>query len=271
MAKEHKCENNDHISKVAKQHRFKSWKTIWNENKDFQKKRQDPNVLFKGDKKAAGDVLKLPDLDKRKDLKTLDSLYAWTIFRTKLMLRLRILKDDFSPVKDAEYELKVPGREQPYTGKTNADGKIEHELVALDSQSATLTVRVKPEDADPPPAGGGGGGEAPALVGPQPVRSEVPVTWELKIGALNPIKEQAPDEQCVSGVQQRLNNLNMNAGPVDGKLGANAKAAIKAFQELYQIPVDEAQKGIPDKDKTQAKLYEVHDAPGPVPKPPAPA
>ncbi len=269
MAKNHKCKQNDHISKIAKKYRFKSWKTIWKENTELKKKRKDPNVLFKGNKRNGGDVVVIPELAKREDLKVLDKLYSWSVFAPKLMLCLRLLKDDFSPLKDAQYELKVPGREDPYKGKTKADGKIEHELVEKDSQTATLTLRVKAEDTDPPPAAGdGGAGAAPAE--PKPVRGEVPITWELQIGALNPIKEDAPDERCVSGVQQRLNNLNMNCGPVDGKLGVNTKAAVKAFQELYQIPVAEEQKGVPDKDQTQDKLHKVHDAPGAVPKPPLP-
>jgi peptidoglycan hydrolase-like protein with peptidoglycan-binding domain len=71
-------------------------------------------------------------------------------------------------------------------------------------------------------------------------------------------------------VQQRLNNLNMNTGPIDGILGPNTKAAIKAFQDLFQIKKSKDGEGIPDADQTQDTLWKVHDGPNPPPTPPPP-
>jgi hypothetical protein len=136
------------------------------------------------------------------------------------MLRLRILKDDFTPLKKAPYELKI-GAGAVLQGKTDDNGGLEHEI-PNDAAVAVLTVKAKAADTDtapPPPA------KNPPE--PAPLRGDVPITWNLKIGALNPIREEAPDKMCISGVQQRLNNLNMNTGPIDGILGANTKAAVK--------------------------------------------
>jgi hypothetical protein len=114
--------------------------------------------------------------------------------------------------------------------------------------SAVLTVRMKPADSDagtPPGADAAPGG----------VQGDSPVTWDLKIGALNPIMELAPDKWCIPGVQQRLNNLGFDSGPVDGIRGPLTTAAVKRFQGTFGLTVD----GLPGQGETQPKLQEVHD------------
>lgn len=297
MAKsEHKCKDNEHIGRLAVQYDFFDWQTLGDANKGLN--RSDQNVLYKA--KSGGDKVKIPEKKEKKVDCNADKpapdppTYVFQVPTYKMWLRLRILRDDFEPVKQASYELEfddngklnlktettaegkdktlnVDGKELPLKGKTDDNGLIEHEI-PVQLETAVLSVRVKAEDTDEPKPKpeAGDGGEAPAKPKePQPARGEVPITWKLQIGKLNPIKEKAPDSNCVSGVQQRLNNLNMNSGPVDGKLGRNTKAAIKAFQDLYQIVVPKGSEGKPDK-ATQEKLYDVHEKPGPVPKPPEP-
>jgi hypothetical protein len=65
-------------------------------------------------------------------------------------------------------------------------------------------------------------------------------------------------------VQQRLNNINLNTGPIDGINGANTTAAITTFQDLAAISDKVAKAGVSDKAMTQAKLQKVHDGPTPV-------
>jgi hypothetical protein len=259
----HVCKNNDHISKIAADNGFKSWHTIWDVNKDSVK-RVDPNLLFKGGRLATGgDTLKIPDKAVEGEFKGVDAKHIFKILQEKLMLRMRILKDDFTPLKKAPYELKVDSG-ATLSGKTDDNGALQHEI-PNNASVAVLTVRAKAADTDtkPPPP-------PPNPAPPPELRGDVPITWTLKIGALNPVREQAPDNLCISGVQQRLNNLNMNTGPIDGILGPNTKAAVKAFQDLYGIKKSKDQEGVPDADQTQDMLWKVHDGPSPAPTPPPP-
>lgn len=271
MPTKHFCKNNDHISKIAAEYGFRNWQTIWDANKD-RLKRADPNVLYKGRSlNGNGDYLEIPDRDTTPESRGIDAHHTFQVNTDQLMLRLRIFKDDFTPLKDTPYELVVDGVPTPYKGKTDDKGLIEHPI-APTSEKATLTLRVKDADAQPASPPGKAPSSAPARKEPAPVRGDVPVTWELRIGALNPIKESAPDELCVSGVQQRLNNLCLNSGPIDGILGPNTRAAVKAFQTLFRITSDGARDGTPDRAWTQAVLFDLHDGPNPpaVPSPDGP-
>ena len=290
MAKnEHKCKKNEHMGNLAVKYDFFDWNTLFDANKKLN--RTDPTVLYKA--KSGGDKVEIPEKTENKVACEVDNTHVFQVPTYKMWLRLRILKDNFEPVKQASYELEfvdngmlnletettaegkvktlnVDGKELPLKDKTDDKGLIEYEI-PIQLETAILAVRVKAEDTDAPKPQpeAGDGGEAPATPKePQPVRGEVPITWELQIGKLNPIKEEAPNSKCVSGVQQRLNNININSGPIDGKLGRNTKAAIKAFQDLYQIDA-EGSEGQPD-DQTQQQLYDVYEGPSPVPKPPEP-
>ena len=301
MASIHRCEQSDHISKIAHQYRFHRWETVWDANGNLQRRRANPNILFKGDRCAVGDRLRIPDVDERDESRATEDHHVFELVQQTIFLRMRILKDDFSAIGDAEFELTVDGVLTPFTGSTDAMGQLEVEL-PRQSQHATLVVRI-PFDASNDPnagagtgsgsgggsgggAGGGGGGSgggagggsggggaADGAVGgadDNAVGGPVPVNWDLKIGRLNPIMESAPDRWCISGVQQRLNNLALNTGPVDGIRGPNTKAAVAAFQTIFGLTVDE----LPGQSQTQPKLVEVHDTPdsvlGPAPTP-APA
>lgn len=263
MPADHVCRKIDHISKLAAEYGFKSWKTLWDANKS-KVKRDDPNVLYKNPKGPyLSDVLSIPEKTTSPASGATDKHHKFQLPDAPLMLRIRLLKDDYSPLKEAAYELTVEGITDPFKGKTDDKGQIEVQIKP-DSVKASLSIRVKGEDSDTPPLSG-----SQAAPPPGGNRGEVPITWELQIGALNPIREKAPDDKCVSGVQQRLNNLGLNTGPIDGILGPNTKAAIKAFQAMYKIDKPESEKGVPDQAQTQAKLHEVHDSTGPSPKPTA--
>lgn len=266
MAK-HTCEFSDHISSIAEKNGFKDWNTLWNDNGSMHARRANPNMLFKDPARWGNgvhdksDVLDVPDPNAKPKPAATDAHHPHVILSNKLFLRLRILKGDFTAVANAEYTLTIDGAKAPFVGKTSALGQIEHEIPRA-AQKGKLTVRVPPDHPlHPPPAGKGG---SAALAG------EIPVTWELAIGALDPILEHAPDAFCTYGVQQRLNNLAINTGVLNGDRTPAVAAAVKLFQRLFALKVD----GIAGQRETQPKLRDVHDAPdsvlGPVPvKPPA--
>src|SRR6266545_2140178 len=263
MPKKHPIKVNDHISKLARQYGFNDWKKLWDANGKLKKKRSNPNILFKTDRSNTSppEILEIPLPTDKKEKKGTEVHWVFNLVGQKLFLRLRILKDDFKAIQNADYTLKVDGTAAPpeKKGKTDGNGQIEMEIPA-DAQNGELTVRIKAEDSET---------EAPAgddpNSDPNTRRGDVPITWALKIGALNPIQEKAPDKWCISGVQQRLNNLAFNTGPVDGILGSNTRAAVRAFKSLYQVGSKDDKPG----DETQSKLFDVHDKPDSVVEPPA--
>jgi nucleoid-associated protein YgaU len=256
MATQHRCANEDHISKIAAQHGFADWKTVWEANGDLKSKRKNPNLLFKGDKLNKGDVVKIPDPKAGSDSGSTGSTLSFELVGQTLFLRMRILKDDFTALPNAEYELLIDGVAAPFKGKTDGNGQIEAEIPRT-TQAGILKLRV------PFPLSESAGTSGAPAGGAQ--QGEVPVVWNLQIGAANPILEKAPDGPCISGVQQRLNNLGLNTGPIDGIKGPNTTAAIKAFQKLFGL----SESGNAD-SATQQKLEEVHDKPDSI-KGPAPA
>lgn len=249
MAKKHTCKDHDHISKIAAQHLYFDWETIWNasDNSSLKGTRSNAHLLFTGDESWAGrngDTVNLPQKE-GEDKQNCDNEYTYKIVEPKkLYLNIRILNVDFSPIKKAQYELKIEGKKATYNGETNDKGEICIEDFPVMARKGELVVRMAADEAENSKKKDKGA-----------VEGDVPVSWELKIGRLNPIMEKAPDKWCTSGVQQRLNNLGIDAGPVDGIRGPNTKAAVEKFQCMFKLNKD----GKAGQMETQPKLVEVHD------------
>ncbi len=263
MGKTHKTEKCDHIVKIAEENNYYKWETVWDSNMELRNSRDrgNPLVLFTGDKQFPGDEIKLPPKGPPPFKQAIDKDGVYKVPRVvKLCLRLRIVMADFSPAMDASFELVVKGG-KTYKGKTDDKGFVKPDgqdpEIPKTCTEATLAVRVKapePKQADPPEGGDGGRIKGKAL------GSDYQVRWKLQIGRLNPLLEKANTQYCISGVQQRLNNLGFRSGPVDGIKGPNTKLAIEKFQSLFGLKVD----NIPGTGETQPKLQEVHDSDKPV-------
>ena len=286
----HICRDSDHIHKLAWERHFAQWQTVWRHgpNAGLAGRRNNPNLLYKSQsgEDVESDAIEFPDPAEDADGAGTEEHHEYRVPTANLFLRLRILKDDFTAIADAPYTLRATGSgaTDEHEGTTDENGQIRVRISET-AQEAELTVRIPFEDSDDPNAaeapaeGEGEGGDAAAEGGAAaeeeeedifetgPLQGEVPITWQLKIGALNPIMEEAPTELCISGVQQRLNNLALNAGPVTGVLDANTRAAVTAFQRLFELEPN----GQPDQAQFQPKLKEVHDDPdsiqGPAPEP----
>ncbi len=281
---QYRCRDQDHISKIAIENNRVNSDSIWldSSNDQLRALRGDPNCLFKDPHGPVGsDTISIPAAAPPDKKGGVDKNNPFVLPTKDLWIRVRILKENFEAIPNAKFALTIPGSGLPndtVEGTTDAKGEISQRIPNYFTRrdvsygrTATLTVRVPaPATDNPQPAPG-----AAPPAAPQPVRGPVPVTWELKIGKLNPIKEQAPDRNCISGVQARLNNLCLNCGPVDGITGPNTKSSIKAFRQIFNIPSDAGKEDVPDIENFQPKLYDVHDKPqsvlGPAPPPPATA
>ncbi len=266
----------DHLCKIAVEAKQDPDK-LWQANGDLQKirKRKNPLILYTGveglSTRRFPDSLVIPREEKKVKAQLNKINPHVKPAAIELFLRLRILKEDFQPVADntkyflTVWDAKGKSWDQPGEAWTPPaklvlpplkNGLIEVKIPPT-AQKAELVLRLKAKDADhtPPPD--------PKKPAPPPDKAnhgDVPVKWELKIGALNPVMELGPNEDCISGVQQRLNNLGFDSGAIDGIRGSVTTAAVKAFQTLFKLKVD----GIPGQKETQPKIQEVYDTANPV-------
>jgi hypothetical protein len=249
----HQCKLTDHILLVAKQEGFNDWKAVWDANSELQSAqgRKNPNILFKGPTLAeGGDELTLPEKATKEKPKGTEATHKFTAATKALYIAVRVLAEDFTALKDQDYVLTIPGASPAFERKGKLDGKGQlQEKIPPDTTKAMLTVTLP----------------APAQGTDKDLKGKGGMSWELLIGALNPILEKAPDEACVSGVQQRLNNLGFLCGAISGVLDDTTKNQLKAFQTKYKIDPAE---GASDTAKTQPKLKDIHDKPDSIVEPP---
>jgi hypothetical protein len=243
----HNAIDKEYLLKVVRDAKFRDWKKQWDNNASLKSKRSNPNILFKGPALGGdGDVLEIKAIEAKKVTKKTGQTHKFKVPSPKLFLRLRVLNEDFTALKNSPYSLSLDGIDKPFEGKTNDNGQIEVE-VPPDVQMGTLTVSIPP--ATPKKDGA--------------VQGNSGMSWAIRIGSLNPIREEAPDVNCVSGVQQRLLNLAFPVPEINGVHDEPTKGAIRAFQAAYGIK----ETGDPDPGTTQAKLQEVHDKPDSIVKP----
>ena len=152
MATSYVVKQGDHLSRIAFEHGFRDFHTIWDDpaNAALKKLRGNPNVLM------PGDTVVIPDRSQRIEKRPSGATH---IFVTPIpTLRLRVVVRDVNgdPIPDKDCELVVDGEKKML--KTDGDGRIDEELPIL-AQGGALVLD---------------GGE-----------------YELKIGDLDPIEEQS--------------------------------------------------------------------------------
>lgn len=124
----------EHLSSIAKKYGFPSYKLIWDhpQNAALKKERQNPNVIFPGDK------VFIPDARPKQLERTTGQSHRFVLKTDKLTLRL-VLEDLYKePIDNADCEITVEG--QVFKLKTDAKGKVEQEI-APDAHAATLTIK----------------------------------------------------------------------------------------------------------------------------------
>jgi N-acetylmuramoyl-L-alanine amidase len=134
----------DYLSKIAKEYGFADWKTLWNhpQNAELKKKRQNPNVLYPGDK------LVIPEKKERQESGATEQHHKFVAKHKTLKLRL-VLKDlNFKPLANKKCVLHVDGQEFEITSQAN--GLVEHEIkptaerarLLVEDDKSPITVEV---------------------------------------------------------------------------------------------------------------------------------
>lgn len=124
----------EHLSSIAKKYGFPTYKLIWDhpQNAALKKERQNPNVIFPGDK------IFIPDARPKQVGRSAGQSHKFVLKTDKLKLRL-VLEDLYEkPIDNANCELSIDGATLKL--KTDAKGKIELDIQP-DAQSAMLTIK----------------------------------------------------------------------------------------------------------------------------------
>jgi N-acetylmuramoyl-L-alanine amidase len=141
MSSFHTVVQGEHLSGIAKKYGFSSYKTIWDhgQNAELKKKRQNPNVLFPGDR------LFIPDIEGKEESKNTEQKHRFELKTEKLKLRL-VLEDQYEkPISSAPCEFHIENDVRHVT--TDGKGKIEQDIPST-AESARLIIRSKETSLD---------------------------------------------------------------------------------------------------------------------------
>ena len=198
----HEVQEGECIASIAEKHKFFRWQSVYyhEQNAGLRKLRPDPDQLKKGDK------VFVPELDDREELCETGKEHHFQLREVPTTDIHLQLEDNGELLANMKFELSyaAEGKDVTRTGYTTVEGAIEHRL-PVDVKEAKLKVWTENDSSDP-------------------------LTWELKIGDLDPSSED-------TGAQDRLRNLGYAMGDEDGKIGEKTKTAITSFQEDYDLPV----------------------------------
>lgn len=183
-------------------------------NAELKKRRPNPNVLY------PGDLVAIPEPKSMTAQRPTGDWHEFTMEREQVRLKVQLMGLDGKALANQEYELTVA--EETRSGTTDGSGLVD-EPVEVGTKSAQLKVVI--------PAG-----------------DEIhELTWQLTIGALDPVTTTA-------GMQARLAHLQYYTGAIDGSYGPLTRGAVMAFQKDAELDVT----GVPD-ETTLDELKKRHD------------
>src|SRR5437016_6321963 len=122
MGKTHIVVQGEFLSKIARAYGFASHLTIWDapENKDLKEKRQNPNILFPGDK------LFIPDKETKEESRPTERKHKFELQGEKLMLRIVLMGLKNKPLEGHECTLIAEGNRKDITTRT--DGLLQEDI-----------------------------------------------------------------------------------------------------------------------------------------------
>lgn len=203
MAAYHTVVQGEHLSSIAKKYGFSSYRTIWDhgQNAELKKERQNPNVIFPGDR------LFIPDKGEKEESRNTEKKHRFELKAEKLKLRL-VLEDQYEkPIATAKCELHIGNEVKKLT--TDGHGKIEQEI-SPEVERALLIVR-----------------------DPQTPMNEIPIP--IKIGDLDPEKKESGQKARLNNLGYFAGPFE---GKSDEENKAMFLSAIEEFQCDHGLTVD---------------------------------
>lgn len=222
MTKNHRIRHGECLAELAFRNGFAHWKVIRDapENAELFRKRRDANALH------PGDLVFVPKIRKRQELGETAARHRFRRLLPKKPLRLRFGADSETPFAGKEYVLRVWGGRRAkndavvFEDTLDAKGGLDWDI-PLDAEFGDFEVFIDG-------------------------RNERPLRIGMMIDHMSPLN-------LIEGVQGRLSNLGYDIGVISGRMNANTKAAIRAFQASQGL----AETGELD-ELTLAKLRQVH-------------
>ena len=139
---EYTVKQGDSLSKIAKNHGFQDYRTLWDHprNADLKKKRKNPNVLF------PGDILHIPEKQSKEISGGTGQRHRFKVKEKTPKLRI-VLKDvNHRPLANLDCELRVGDKAFALT--TDSAGRIEQEIPP-EAEEGKLVLKLP--DAAPSP------------------------------------------------------------------------------------------------------------------------
>ncbi len=217
MPRTHVVRNGDCIDSIAKHYGFRTIDPILQHPDNaalWQAREHNVNVL------AEGDRVVVPDFEDRNEACNTGSRHTFRVPAQRTWFHFRIaLRGPHA------YELKVEG--EMFSGQVAGTPDDAPERHRIPADAATGELRTWPlgdtvgntRSPNADDSNAAGEAEPPGLN-----------VWQLQFGHLDPIAH-------VRGVQQRLNNLGFDAGPVDGIEGEATRDAVATFQRAHDLEV----------------------------------
>jgi N-acetylmuramoyl-L-alanine amidase len=213
----------EYVSSIALDYGFLDWHTVYDHpnNAELRRKRASPDILLPGDQ------VFIPDKEEKHESCSTEQRHEFQIKLPMTWLNI-ILKDaEGRAIANQPYTLTIAGRtlNKRRTLKKTTDGTgLVQQQIPVGVTRGRLTL------------------------------DNVGLSWDLRIGHLDPIHDQGSDKAIISGVQARLNNLGFLCGDVDGILGPKTRSAIFLFQGM-RMGIDWSKAtGVPDEDTRNALL-----------------
>lgn len=231
MGEVYEVKQGDYLSKIAKDHGFSDWRTIYDDlqNTDFRKLRPNPNVICPGDR------VYIPDRKVKTVVVRTGVTHKFVIKTARAGISILLKDINGEPVAIKKYELTCgsetfirihnQSRTQPNFDPANLSRGVVRELFRSPPTEGVLKVWLADESASTP--------DYQCIV---------------NVGHLDPVTE-------VKGIQARLSNLGFLCGKVDGQLGPKTQQALRAFQQRHGLDVT----GNPDA-ATQSQIEKAHGA-----------
>jgi N-acetylmuramoyl-L-alanine amidase len=194
MGETHIVEQGEYLASIAKDYGFSDWHIIYDqpENADLRTRRPNPNVLLPGDQ------IFIPDKEQKQEACPTEQKTRFQVKVPKATLLLILKDSEGKALASQAYTLNVAWL--TFQGTTDGNGKLQQKI-PLGIETGKLEL------------------------------AKLGLTWNLKIGHLDPLQDGAPDAAVISGMQERLNNLGFHCGAVDGILGPKTERALQLFQQ----------------------------------------